>query len=85
MDRHPQQIKRTRQDTVRRERNHIYLTRMRTLVKNVYQTQDPEEAQKAYSAATAYVDKMTSKHLLHKNKAARRKAQMAQHVNSLST
>ena len=45
MDRHPQQIKRERQDIKRRARNVSNLSRLRTQIKNVLQSDDKNKAQ----------------------------------------
>ncbi len=84
MDRHPQQIKRERQDKTRRERNIKNLSRMNTLVKNVLNIKKAKDAEQPYRDAVSFVDKMASANLIHKNNAARKKAQLTKHVNSLS-
>ncbi|RMF08624.1 MAG: 30S ribosomal protein S20 [Candidatus Neomarinimicrobiota bacterium] len=84
MDRHPQQIKRNRQDQKRRERNIQNLSRMRTLVKKVMQSTDRATAETAYKETVSFLDKMASNGIIHKNTAARRKAQISRHLNSLS-
>ncbi len=84
MDRHPQQIKRERQDIKRRERNITNLSRMSTLMKNVFNTTEAEKVEKPYRDAVSFVDKMASANLIHKNNAARKKARLTKHVNTLS-
>ncbi len=84
MDRHPQQIKRERQDKKRRERNVKNLSRLNTLMKTVLNAKKADEAEKPYRDAVSFVDKMASANLIHKNNAARKKAQLTRHVNSLS-
>lgn len=84
MDRHPQQIKRTRQDRVRQERNKSKLSGLKSAVKAVLQSTDKAEAEKLYTTAVSRIDKLVGKHLIHKNTAARRKAQITRHLNSLS-
>ena len=76
MDRHPQQIKRERQDIKRRARNVSNLSRLRTQIKNVLQSDDKNKAQEEY-------DKAAGKGLIHKNTAARRKSQITRHINLL--
>ena len=83
MDRHPQQIKRERQDITRRNRNIRNMSKLRTLINNVLQTNDPVEADLVYKNTVSFIDKMVSKHLIHKNTAARRKTQITRHVNSI--
>ena len=83
MDRHPQQIKRERQDLKRRARNVSNLSRLRTQIKNVLQADDKNKAQEEYTKAVSYIDKAAGKGLIHKNTAARRKSQITKHLNSL--
>jgi len=83
MDRHQQQIKRERQDITRRNRNIRNMSKLRTLINNVLQTNDPVEADSVYKNTVSFIDKMVSKRLIHKNTAARRKTQITRHVNSI--
>ena len=83
MDRHPQQIKRERQDIKRRSRNVSNMSRLRTQIKTVLELTDKEKAQVEYSKAVSFIDKAARKGLLHKNTAARRKSQITRHLNSL--
>ena len=83
MDRHPQQIKRERQDITRRNRNIRNMSKLRTLINNLLQTNDPVELDLVYKNTVSFIDKMVSKRLIHKNTAARRKTQITRHVNSI--
>ena len=83
MDRHPQQIKRERQDITRRNRNIRNMSKLRTLINNVLQTNDPVEVDSVYKDTVSFIDKMVSKRLIHKNTAARRKTQITRHINSI--
>ena len=83
MDRHPQQIKRERQDIIRKNRNIRNMSKLRTLINNVLQTNDPIEADSVYKNTVSFIDKMVSKRLIHKNTAARRKTQITRHINSI--
>ena len=83
MDRHPQQIKRERQDIKRRSRNVSNMSRLRTQIKTVLELTDKEKAQVEYSKAVSFIDKVAGKGLIHKNTAARRKSQITRHLNSL--
>ena len=84
MDRHPQQIKRERQDIKRRARNVDGLSRLRTHVKKVLSATTKSDAEMVYGNAVRIIDKAVSKNLIHKNTGARRKAQITRHLNSLS-
>ena len=48
MDRHPQQLKRERQDQKRRARNVADMSTLRTHIKQVLQSSDKEEAEKLF-------------------------------------
>ena len=84
MDRHPQQIKRERQDKNRRERNIKNLSRLKTLIKSVLSSKDTKDAEPLYKDTVSYLDKMAQSGLIHKNTPARRKSQITHHFNSLS-
>ena len=83
MDRHPQQIKRERQDIKRRARNISSMSRLRTQIKRVLESTDKEKAQVEYTAAVSYIDKASGRGLIHKNTAGRRKSKTTRHLNSL--
>ena len=76
MDRHPQQIKRERQDKKRRETNIKNLSKLKTLIKNVLSTKNVKDAEPMYNNTVSYIDKMAQSGLIHKNTAARRKSQI---------
>ncbi len=84
MDRHPQQIKRERQDKKRRTRNIEGLSRLRTQIKKVLSATSKSDAEPIYKIAVQTIDKAISKKLIHKNTGSRRKAQITRHLNSLS-
>ncbi len=83
MDRHPQQIKRERQDIKKRARNVSNMSRLRTQIKTVLELTDKEKAKEEYTKAVSFIDKAAGKGLIHKNTAARRKSQITRHLNSL--
>ena len=84
MDRHPQQLKRERQDIKRRARNVDSMSRLRTHIKKVLSTTTKADAENTYFNAVSVIDKAVNKNLIHKNTGARRKAQITRHLNSLS-
>tara|TARA_B100001559_G_scaffold86556_1_gene72240 strand:+ start:1382 stop:1636 length:255 start_codon:yes stop_codon:yes gene_type:complete len=84
MDRHPQQIKRERQDKKRRLRNLESLSKLRTSIKKVLSSTTKKEAELVYKDAVKVIDKAVSKNLIHKNTGARRKSQITRFLNSLS-
>ena len=83
MDRHQQQIKRERQDITRRNQNISNMSKLRRLINNVLQTDDPVSVDPIYKNAVSFIDKMVNKRLIHKNTAARRKTQLTRHLNSI--
>tara|TARA_Y100001934_G_scaffold273802_1_gene364730 strand:- start:825 stop:1082 length:258 start_codon:yes stop_codon:yes gene_type:complete len=83
MDRHPQQIKRERQDKKRNAINSAKNSDMRTAIKRVLESTDFSKAESPYRKAVSVIDKMVSKGHLKKNTAARRKSQISRHLNSL--
>ncbi|MAO86820.1 MAG: 30S ribosomal protein S20 [Candidatus Marinimicrobia bacterium] len=84
MDRHPQQIKRERQDKSRRDKNIADKSKLRSAVKNVLTSSKKDEAEKLYKEAVSIIDKAAGKGLIKKNTAARRKSRITRHLNSLA-
>jgi small subunit ribosomal protein S20 len=78
--------KRARQAEVSRKRNASQRSMLRTYIKNVIkavETGDAEAARAAYTKAVPVIDKSVGKGLIHKNKAARHKSRLGQHVRAL--
>jgi small subunit ribosomal protein S20 len=84
MDRHPQQIKRERQDKKRHEINVAKNSDLKTAIKRVLDSSELVKAKVHYTIAVSTIDRMVSKGNLKKNTAARRKSQITRHLNSLS-
>ena len=84
MDRHPQQLKRERQDKKRRASNIAQMSKLKTAIKKVTSATDHEKAEVDYRAAVKQIDKAASKGLIKKNTAARRKSLITRHLNSLT-
>lgn len=84
MDRHPQQIKRKRQDKKKHEKNISDLSRLRNAVKSVLAATQHDEAEKLYKVAVSTIDKAAGNGLIKKNTAARRKSRITRHLNSLA-
>jgi small subunit ribosomal protein S20 len=71
--------KRARQAVVRRSRNVSLRSMVRTSIKKVQTGIDAksyDDAQAALANAMPYIDKMVTKGILHKNKAARTKSRL---------
>ena len=84
MDRHPQQIKRERQDKKRRVINIAQMSNLKTAIKKVTSATDYEKAEVDYRTAVKQIDKAASKGLIKKNTAARRKSRITRHLSSLT-
>jgi small subunit ribosomal protein S20 len=76
------QIKRNRQNEVRRVRNKALRTALKTSAKKVRSAGGEEEAVTILRETTRELDKAVSKGIVHKRAAARRKSRMARSVNA---
>lgn len=56
---------------------------LRTAVKRVRLAETPDEARASYQRAVSLLDRAATRRLLHPNKAARIKSQLARHINAL--
>lgn len=83
MPQHKSAIKRVRQNVKRRERNRYHRSRMRTLIKKLRTIEDKEQAEALLPKAKSYLDRLASKGIIHKNKAANYKSELEQRVHSL--
>ena len=83
MPQHKSAAKRVRQNAKRRARNRLHRSRMRTMMKTLRQTEDPAQAQQILREVKAYLDRLTTKRIIHKNKAANYKSELERHVNAL--
>ena len=84
MDRHPQQIKRERQDKKRRLNNVALMSKLKTSIKKFLSMSDQKEAKTLYRNTVKQIDKAASKGLIKKNTASRRKSRITRHLNSIS-
>jgi len=84
MDRHPQQIKRERQDKKRRSNNVAHISKLKTSIKKILSMSEKKEAEIVYRDTVKQIDKAASKGLIKKNTASRRKSRITRHLNSLS-
>ena len=80
----PSAEKRIRQAVKRNEHNRAQRSRLRTAIKSVMNAQDAASAQSALSETSALLDRFASRNLIHRNKAARKKSQLARYVTQLS-
>jgi small subunit ribosomal protein S20 len=80
------QIKRNRQNEVRRALNKTVRSRLKTVVKQFRSAAaagDAEAARATYDVAARELDKAASKGVIHRNTAANRKSGMARALNNL--
>lgn len=85
MPQHKSAEKRVRQNAVRREQNRAHRSRMRTMIKKLRATSDPESARALLTDVKAYLDRLATKGIVHPNKAANYKSKLEKRVNSLGT
>jgi small subunit ribosomal protein S20 len=79
------QIKRNRQNEVRRQRNKGERSSLRTKIKNFVSTVesgDTAKAQESYPEITRALDQAAAKGLIHKRKAANQKSRLAKKLAS---
>ena len=75
-------VKRMRTNKLREERNRSKRSRLRTALKTFRASESGEAAATAYAVAKSLVDRAASNRLIHPNKAARLKSQLARAVQS---
>ena len=79
------QIKRNRQNEVRRVRNRAVRTEMKTRIKNAVEAAETgENAAEAAAAAMGRIDRACDSGVLHPNTAARRKSRLQKRLDALS-
>lgn len=80
--------KRARQAEKHRLRNTSQRSHMRTTIKKVLaaiKSDDKSAAETAYKAAVPAIDRSVSKGLMHRNKAARHKSRLNNHIRDMSS
>jgi small subunit ribosomal protein S20 len=65
-------------------RNRVKRSRIKTAIRRIREAETPEAAQMHMKGAVALLDRAATKNLMHPNKVARIKSQIARHVNGLS-
>jgi small subunit ribosomal protein S20 len=83
MPQHKSAVKRVRQYKRGAERNKARLSKVKTLVGNVRSSKNREEANAALKIAVKYLDQLSAKGTIHKNKASNQKAKLTKFVNKL--
>ncbi|MBI3097550.1 MAG: 30S ribosomal protein S20 [Planctomycetes bacterium] len=79
--------KRVRQNRTRRDYNSVYKSRIRTQMKKVLAAvaaKDAKNSEAEVRMACVLLDRAASKHVLHRNAAARYKSRLARKVHALA-
>ena len=76
----PSSQKRVRQERRRRLHNRAQRSRIKSAVKRVMTATDAESGTAALVEAYQLLDRMATRRLIHRNKAARKKSQLARHI-----
>ncbi len=85
MAHHKSALKRIKTNEKRKIRNRAAASKIKTLMKKVYDKEDNKDVEPILKEAVAYLDKSASKGRLHKNNAARKKSALVRYVNSLKS
>jgi len=78
-------LKRIRQSRNRRIYNRTHKRTLKFALRAVREATNYEEAYEKFKQATRVLDKISSKHIIHKNAASNRKSSLAKYVNSLKS
>lgn len=83
MANHKSALKRIRSSEVRRVRNRYQHKTTRNAMKALREETNKKEAEKQFPIVAGMLDKLAKNNVIHKNKAANLKSQLALHVNAL--
>ena len=83
MPNHKSAKKRIKTDAKKRLRNSHFKSVMRTKIKLAMSADNAETAAELFRSAQKMIDQVSSKGIIHKNRAAAYKAKLANHLNSL--
>lgn len=78
---HKSAIKRIKKSKSENSINRIYLSKMKSAIKSVKTAENKEEAENFFRNTSSLLDKLVSKKVIHKNKAANEKSKLAKLVN----
>jgi small subunit ribosomal protein S20 len=76
-------VKRIRQSEVRRLRNRHIKKQLTTAIKNVHSAESREDGESKLKVAVSLLDKVASKGLIHRNKAANQKSRLTRKIATL--
>ena len=77
------ELKRVRQSRKANAKNRAYKAKVNTAIKKVLNTNKKDEAQNVLKESIKLIDKVASKGIIHKNKAANKKSTLYKHINNL--
>jgi small subunit ribosomal protein S20 len=83
MPQHKSAAKRVRQTEKKRIANRLHRSRLRTMMKKLNEIEVKEDATAFLNVVKAYLDRLASKRIIHKNKAANYKSDLDRRVNTL--
>ena len=83
MPQHKSAEKRVRQIAKRRARNRYHKVRVRTMIRDLRETDTKPDAEPKLNAIKSYLDRLASKGIIHGKKVARTKSQLETYVDSL--
>lgn len=84
MAQHKSAVKRARQSAKRRAVNVQLKSEVKTVLKTARTETDKEKAAVALKEAVSTLDKLASKGIIHRNKAANQKSKLVKHLNKLN-
>ena len=84
MANHKSALKRIRANEKKRLLNRYQAKSTRTVVKRLRATNDKNEAVELFKTASSMLDRLAKKNIIHKNKAANNKSNLAKFVNNLA-
>ena len=76
-------LKRVRQAAKQRKKNRHYKSILSSTIKRVMSVKDKKDAPTELSKAQKTIDKIASKGVIHKKKAANKKSSISKHLNNL--
>lgn len=83
MANHKSALKRIRSNEAKRLRNRYQHKTTRNAIKKLRELTDKKEAEKMFPEVVAMLDKLAKRNIIHDNKAANLKSQLAKHVAAL--
>ncbi|MCB0717716.1 MAG: 30S ribosomal protein S20 [Bacteroidetes bacterium] len=83
MPQHKSAVKRVRQNETRNARNRVHRSKVRTMMKRLRSTENPDEATELLNETKAYLDRLAAKGIYKKNTVANYKSKLEKRVQTL--